>query len=75
MDMLTRASDREARARACTTWARGPAGPWPALQVGLKGAGKWPGTGEATRSRSPLDGEERAPPCQALHSWGPQTSS
>lgn len=61
MHTLTNAREREGRASARAEWPGRPAGPWPAPELELQGAGKRPGPGKATRSRSPPDGMATSP--------------
>lgn len=61
MHTLTNAREREGQASARAEWPGRPAGPWPALELELQGAGKRPRPGKATRSRSPPDGMATSP--------------
>lgn len=61
MHTLTNAREREGRASARAEWPGRPAGPWPAPELELQGAGKRPRPGKATRSRSPPDGMATSP--------------
>lgn len=61
MHTLTNAREREGRASARAKWPGRPAGPWPAPELELQGAGKRPRPGKATRSRSPPDGMATSP--------------